>query len=566
MVQLEINCIVACIVFTSSIIADAVLASDPPFHNETPTSMRASSIILVACLASPPIRQQYVFVQRFVIGIGLAAVALAGDHTGSRGVRIADVIFTFLMASMTLSAYMQGGTESLKPSTKSRTSTAPEFTKRETVCALAIALLFYSSCRVIRQCISYASNVEAFQIQILDWNGTSVTVPGYAHMNVASIIALGFGGMVGATVSTLLLSSTSLREVGTGAKRDIMLIGGLLQFMAAFWATVALSDQQEELPILFSASGCTSESCPASGIARRFAMTNGSPSPLWVNSLGLFVLAYGPDSKKEDKRNTSALLSPIVVVWGLLSFVGCVCVVFAYSSFQGSGIYVEISTLICLAGVTVTAFWNTELGCMIFSIGIGYDEITSVIDNSLLVILTYLTHCSILVGVVALILRTLLVIVVDLGWRFFGPRITDVLDDIVGVLTIAGTSIFTFLYLATNSLVSTYEGIFLGPESYERGPNVYARSLVAAVLEHWLPILIFLPMYRSKQVVNLAFGWKLGVWIGTLVVALAVWTTALFMAGRDADHADIYEWSNQYPFMASVIVACIVPWLSISLV
>ena len=560
MVDLEINCIVACIVFTSSIVADAVLASDPPFHNETPTSMRASSIILVACLASPPIRQQYVFVQRLVIGVGLAAVALTGDHTGSRGVRIADVIFTFLLASMTLSAYMQGGTESLKTTGASMTSTAPEFTRRETVCALAIALLFYSSCRVIRQCISYASNVEAFQMQILDWNGTYVNVPGYAHMNVASIIALGFGGVVGATIATLLLSSTSLREAGTGAKRNIMLIGGLLQFMAAFWGTVALSDQQEELPILFSASACTSESCPASGIARRFAMTNGSPSPLWVNALGLFVLAYGPDSNNEDK------LSPIVVVWGLLSFVGCVCVVFAYSSFQGGGIYVEISTLVCLTGVTVTAFWNAELGSMIFAIGISYDEITSVIENSILVILTYLTHCSIFVGTIALILRTVLVMVVDLGWRFFGPQITDVLDDIVGVLTIAGTSIFTFLYLATISLMSTYEGVFLGPDSYEKGPNAYARSLVAAVLEHWLPILIFLPMYRTKQVVNLAFGWKLGAWIGTLVAVLAVWTIALLIAGRDADHADIYEWSNQYPFMMSVIIACIVPWLSISLV
>ena len=408
----------------------------------------------------------------------------------------------------------------------------------------------------------YASNVEDFSISTSSWDSNSTILsPGYAYMSVSSLISTGFGGAVGFAISANLLASNSLRQVGTGAKQNVMFIAAFFQFAAAFWATVALSEQQEELSILFSASACASTTCPASAHGRRFAMLNGSPAALWMNALGTFVLAYTPQTGE-----SSALNSPIVVVWGMLSTVACAGVVFAYSSFSGGGIYVEISTLIAIAGVSISAFWNAELGSIIFAAGIGYDEFVSVSNNSLLTILTYLTHCSIFVGTLCLILRTIIVFIVEIGWKSFGPNVTDILDDVVGVLTVAGMSIFTFLYLATLSLISTYEGALLGPDSYEEPPNRYARSLIAAVLEHWLPVLIFLPLYRTKQVTNLAFGWKLGVWIGSVVLAISIWVVALSVAGRDADHADVYEWGSQYPFIASVLLATFVPWGLLSLI
>ena len=561
-VDLEINCIVSCVVFIASILCDASCALDPQPIHYAPLSMRSSAIVLIACMASPPIRQQFVFIQRLVLATGLAAVALVGSHVSTKTVRFADVMYTFFIGVMTLSSYMQGGTESLKPSSKTMTSEAPEFTRRETVCSLAISALFYSSLRIVRQCIVYASNVDDFSISTSSWDSNSTLIsPGYAYMSVSSLISTGFGGAVGFALSSNLLASNSLREIGTGAKQDIMLISAFFQFAAAFWATVALSEQQEELSVLFSASACESTACPASGFGRRFALLNASPAALWMNALGTFVLAYTP-----QKKESSALSSPIVVVWGMLSTIACAGVVFAYSSFLGSGIYVEISTLIAIAGVSISAFWNAEFGSIIFAAGIGYDEFVSVQNHSLLTLLTYLTHCSIFVGTLCLILRTIVVFVVELGWKLFGPNVTDILDDVVGVLTVAGMSIFTFLYLATLSLISTYDGGLLGPDSYEEPPNRYARSLVAAVLEHWLPILIFLPLYRTKQVTNLAFGWKLGVWIGSVVLAISIWVVALSLAGRDADHADAYMWGSQYPFLASIVLGTFVPWGLLSLI
>lgn len=562
--DLEINCVVSCIVLAAAITADALSALDPNVLNETPTSMRCSAIILAACLASPPIRQRFVFTQRLVLAVGLAAVALTGDHRGSEWIRIADAVFIFIISSTTLSSYMRGGVESLRSSKRKQRSlspNAPEFTRRDSVCALAISMLFYTSFRVIRQAVSYVNNVETFEVATTSWSGAPLTSPGYAYVSVASVIALGFGGVVGVGLSATLLASNTLREVGTSSKRELMLIGGFLQFAAAFWASVALSEQQQVLTALFSASACNSETCPAAGAARRFALMNGGPTTLWINTLATLLLAYGPDSA-EARPST---LSPVVVIWGLLSAVACAAVVFAYSSFSGPGIYVEISTLVALAGVTIAAFWDAELGSTLFAGAMIYDEAVSIMDSGLL-LLTYLTHCSIFVGVFAIALRTAVVFVSDMAWRFCGPGAADVLEDVVGVLTIAGMSIFTFLYLATCGLLGTYSGILLGPDSYEEGPNAYARSLIAACLEHWVPILIFAPLYRSRQVTNIAFGWKLGVWVGTVVLTLGLWTAALAVAGRDAQHIDAYSWSSQTPFVMSVFFVCLIPWASVSLV
>lgn len=559
-IELEVNSVVAAVIFIGAIVFDATSAHDPqPLHN-VPLSMRCSCIILIACLASPPIRQSAVFLQRLVLAIALGVISMVGSHIGSKGSRFADLIFTFLIGTMTLSSYMRGGTESLSKSKKRQlTPDAPAFTRRDSVSALAISILFYSSLRVIRQCIVYSGAVRDFSISTTDWTGNNTNlVPGYALMSVASLCAVGFGGTVSFALSASLLASSSLREIGTGAKREIMLVAGFLQFSAAFWATVALSDQQDELNVIFDAAACNSVACPASGTARRFAMMNGQSSAIWMNTLGTFVLAYTPQSTAEP------LISPVVVVWGLLSTVACIAVIFAYSSFSGPGIYVEISTLISLAGVTIGAFVNAELGSIVFAVGLGYDEFVSASQNSLLTLLTYFTHCSIFVGTMCLILRTVVVLVVEFTWEFIGSKATDILDDVVGVLTVAGMSIFSFLYLATLSLISTYEGDLMGPDSYEPGPQRYARSMIAAVLEHWLPILIFLPLYRSKHVKTIDFGWKLAVWVGSLILSATIWMIALSVAEKEA--SDLYRLEAQYPFMASIVVTTIVPWILLSLI
>lgn len=564
------NHIVASLVFLAAIQTDAVSALDPAGETDfvLPILIRLFALALIALTVFlPPIcaGEMMRIGQNAVFVVALAVAALASNHQAANEVRIVDLILTF---SIGLTIIL-----------------ANAFWARRASGALVTVLIFYANLLTLRQSFRYTENVVDASNTVSDWTGNStVTLPGYGLSSIASILALGFGSTIGVAMAVFMLVDPNART-----RRELFLICGFLQFSSAFWATVALSDQQQELSVLFSASACASEACPAAGSGRRLGMLNGNSTSLWLTSLGTFILAYEPNANSNSnsiyKATTTvttttttpivttttvatqqALSSPIVIVWGALSTVACAAVVFAYSSFQGQSAYIEVSTLVSLVGVTAAAFWNNEFGSLVFTAGIVYDEWRAVQSNSLLTILTYLTHCSIFIGTLTLLLRTIAVIVVDLGWAVLGPRITDRLDDTVGVLTIAGTSIFTFLYFATVVLVSTYNGLLLGPESYEDGPNGYARSMVAAVLEHWLPILVFLPLYRSRQVTNLSIIWKIGIWIGAVAVAVSLWASALTVAGRDADHADAYSWGNQIAFVISIFVTCVAPWAAVVMV
>jgi hypothetical protein len=206
------------------------------------------------------------------------------------------------------------------------------------------------------------------------------------------------------------------------------------------------------------------------------------------------------------------------------------------------------------------------MGSIIFVAGILYDEIVSIQTHSLLVMLSYLTHCSIAVGVFCLVIRTCISILAGYLNDCIGQGFKDILDDLIGVFTVSSMSIFTFLFFATVSLISSYTGLLLGPDSYEFGPQKYARSLVAAVLEHWLPILIVLPLYRTRQVANLSQTWKFVIWIATLVITVGIWVTALLLQDRQPTDADAYKWSDQLGFVSSVLLGTLVPWALVSLV
>ena len=83
----ESNTLAATCLFAAAIVVDALTAFDPASGDESPSAMRLSAVVLITCLAAPPIRQWMVFEQRLVIAVPLLAVALVGHHTTAVGAR-----------------------------------------------------------------------------------------------------------------------------------------------------------------------------------------------------------------------------------------------------------------------------------------------------------------------------------------------------------------------------------------------------------------------------------------------------------------------------------------------
>lgn len=564
--KIERNCLASTTLFIGAIVADALGAIDTPTIDQSPVSMRCTAAVLIACLAAPPLRQSFVFEQRLLTSTALVAVAFFGLHQGSEGVRVVDAVYTWIVLSLTLYSFATGGIEDMgnsKEERKSLSSEAPPYVYRESLCCLSMATLFYSGIRIMRQGFAHSETARNFKVASTTWDGSDRLVTGYASSSTATVIGVSFGGAVAVGLAAVLFSSTDLREVGTGAKKELLSACAFLQLIAAFFTTVAWSEQYTSLTAIWGDVACDSMTCPAAGLARRTSLMNATPIPIWMNALGTAVLAYAPDAKVQTREDETGL-SPPVVAWGVTSIVACVLTTIAYSSFTGAGSYIDYSALIGLTAVAISAFWDTWYGSLVFLIAIGIDEVFTLSTSPAIELLTYFTHSSLFVSFILLSLRVLLSGITEFFWSWLPARVVAVIDDTVGVITIAGTSITVALYLGTCALMASYPGNWVAPDGYEQPDNKYARTWISGILEHWLPVLIWLPLYTRKQEAsNVGPTYRLVTWLVALAVPLAIWLVALSVAAEGANHA---MWTYQPAFLFACLSMLLVPWVAVSFV
>lgn len=566
--KIERNCLAAATLFIGAVVVDGLTAIDPAEIDESPASMRCTAVVLIACLGAPAIRQRLIFEQRVAAGVLLAVTALYGMHQGSVGVRTLDAVYMWLVLSLTLYSFATGGIEDVSAGddAKKRGATskdAPPYTFRESSCSLAMAVLFYSGVRIMRQGFAHSEVARNFKVSGTAWDGSTRETTGYAAASVATTIALTFGGAVATGLAAVLFASNDLREVGTGAKKELLMSAAFMQLLAAFFGTVSWSEQYTGLTAVWSETACDSLTCPAAGMARRTALMNSCPVGIWMNALGTAVLAYAPDARVRT-REDEKMLSPPVVAWGMFSIVGCVLITVAYSSFSGAGSYIDYAMLIALVAVAISAFWDTWYGSVIFLVAIGIDEVFTLMETPAIDLLTYYTHCSLLVSFVLLSLRVAASSVTEFFWSWLPEGLVEIIDDIVGLLTIAGTSVAVALYLGSCVLMASYPGNWVGPDGYEQPDNKYARTWISAILEHWIPVLIWLPMYvRKQEVSQVAQLYRLIAWMSAVLVVVIVWVVSLAVAAQPPNHA---MWAYSGPFLFGGISVLLPPWIAISFV
>lgn len=566
MLEIERNCIASSALFLGAIVADALSATDPALTNESPTSLRCTAAVLIACLAAPPLRQRFVFEQRLVIGCLMCVVALTGLHEGSESVRVMDGLYAFLVLAHTLYSFGSGGIENMGDSSSESNGLsldAAPYVYRESTCCLAASMLFYSGIRIVRQGIVHADVVRTFQVSGLAWDGTLRLTTGYAASSVATTVSLSFGGALCVGVSTLLFSSTDLRELGTSAKKQLLTSCAFLMLFAAFSATLAVSEQQVQLTAVWGASGCPSATCPAAGLARRNSLMNTTPMQLWINALGMVVLAYAPD-ERVNSREEERTMGTEITVWGTVSLFGCVAVAISYLSFTGTEAYVDYAVVLAIASIGISSFYDTWFGSLSFLTALGIDELMKLQYSHASALLTYFTHASLLVSFLLLLLKVLLSGLVETFWYCMAPSLIAVMDDAVGLITIAGTSITTALFLGTTALLIGYGGNWLEPDNFAEPDERYARTWAVAILEHWLPALLWFPLYfRKSEVANVAAFYRILTWLLAPVVPLIVWGVALASTSKPIDHA--YA-AFEPAFLLAIITIGVLPWSALCIV
>ena len=556
----ESNTLAAAAVFLSGIVADSFSAHDPSTPLEAPVALRTTSVVLVACLASPPIRDPYYVQQRVAFIVAVVLIAFAGQHVFGRGTRIADVVYTVVTLGACLLTFWSGGAVgSLDIYRATRSKGAAPFVRREALANLSSSMLLYASLRALRVALVYPSAVRTFETSAQVGEANE---PSYAYASVTTVGALAFGAAAGVGVSVVMVLNEEIRLHGTSAATLVLTTGAFAQLVGAFVATLAHTEQLVELPVLWTSAACSDATlCPAAFRARRFALVNGATTPLWFNGLGTLLMAFSPSLRLRSRMDSSSVEATFqMAAYAVLGIAVCLAAVYNYLSFTGSEAYTDYAVLGALIGVALSAFVSTTFGIFVYVVAIGGDILLMVQTYGPSSIFAHFTHCSNAIIIVLLGTYLIMSVTTDIVWYCLTPRAVEACERAVGVVAVCGTSIAFVLYLGTTALILGYTGQHLPDTQYRAGDARYARTTAIMIAEHWIPLFIWLPLYGCRcEVEMLSNRVRALAWYLSLLLPGIAWITMLLITGNTIVSAYGFEWS--FDFVIAGVITTAIPWM-----
>ena len=519
--MIDSKALYAAIAFLSSIVIDALTSLDPPEQREAPSSMRISSVVLIGCLASPPIRARMVYQQRAFFGALLFAVALAAEHEEAHGSRLADAAYTILTLSAFIFTYSSGG---IDEKLKTRVSKdASQYVRRECCDGIAVAFLFYSSTRVLRAGIQHPECARLFEVDR--------DVVGYAVASSTTTCSLSVAGAIGVFTAVLLGSSERVRKHGTSAASSLVIVSAIVQFAAAFVATLALSDQLEGFPSLWEINtACASSvACPFAFSTRRFAIVNACPSAAWTNALGTLLLAH----KLEDRPRVGSALAPFSVAAAAL--LAALLALWIYLGASWEGARVETASIIGVVAVFTIGFVDRQIGVLAFALAVVVDLLSMLRTSEAVTIFSRPEVCCNVASTALLCAYA----------SFSGNAASS--------LAIAGASISTLVFVVAGAVVAAYSG-----DVFDVGPS--ADVAASFLLQCYLPLLSWVSaLGRKPDVHALGVNTRRGAWLLSPAVPIAAWAAVLLASGTPPSGL----WSVSNVWIA--IAAGVAPWLALGL-
>jgi hypothetical protein len=500
--EVEANTVACSLILACGVAIDAMTAFDPLASAElAPASLRVSSLVLVAILASPKLVGINLVDQRVLVAVCLAAVAFVGKHTSSESLRLGDSLYSVLMLLSTIQIFQSGGIEagSTRPDT---VEDKPH--RRQTMSGLCAALLFYVGLRGVRAAFFLAQSAseykERFQI-----GESFVEATGFAHCSLSVSLSLGFGHGVVIAVAALIGLHTETRVTGSTVVAFEVGFAGVVVCTSALWAFMAIVSGIEALPILYGESSCrgNSGSCPVAARARRFAMVNESSASLWVAGLAMLVFSFAT-----EKRFIQMHPFQGEKVWQRTGFpVGIavlgmsVLAVFRFEHLSGTGWHTDVIMLLSLFSIFTIIFSDTFVGELMYASAMTYEQVALIHEYGRHAVFQHITHLSLTILIVVLwahIAVYALRFFVE-RWWFLEVKKESILNKSLGVLSTAGVSLSFALFLATTLLIASSNGTLPTETANNFRNGSVNRYLVAFSLDHFLPLFVFAPIYASQS-------------------------------------------------------------------
>jgi len=493
------NALTASTFFLAALVSDALTAIDTVQHADVPSSLRGTGIVLVCCLAAPvvinPNNGVYGFFQRPIIGTLLVSAGLAGVHHGGAETRAWDALFTTLCCIAAILLYSTGGVDEQAKKVEGKNQDTAVSTSSS---MLAGALLLYASVRTLRSGLRHPSEVRSFHVAPNDaFNATDFETLGYAYASDVATVSVTFGGAVGVGAAVVMIKHANSLSSDTGTITLQLGSAALFQTIAALSTGLTFGEQIDNLQAIYGPSACQSADsvCKVAATSRRFASVNTPLSGLWLSALGLFALAFPPSARIFSQNDADKFSwSRSGLVFGTLAAAIATTLVFLHGSFEGKGGHISYVML----AMIVAVYWSTYLdhwtGSLIYVIAFVWDQIIYVRDWGTDALLKHATSITLICNTILLAMHMLLT-----TFYYFGER--RVLQSLVGIITVAGSSLAVGLYTASACLLMSTDGSYDVSEFHTRSTgSITAASFFS---QHFIPVFIWAPLYVCRCEVSL---------------------------------------------------------------
>ena len=492
LVWFELNATVAAAIAVSAIAIEALSALPSTSQKDIPASLRCSSLVLIALLASPIVdtvqeekattygvsleMSGFEFEQRGILMLLLLLVAIFGENHGDETIRVADAIFVLVAGwSIVLLFVLRSQ-------------------KRTLGSTLVGSLLFYLGVRITAAAINHSYEVVTFVV-----TADRFDTRGYGLSDSVLATALTFGGtIVTCAGSVILVNDRAIRTNGSHfASPAIAQLAGLA-FAAALIAQLSQYSRLDDLDVIFSTSACGGPGCTAARRARRLYIANSSTGPLWGAVVSLTVFAT-PKNRRANTPTEYFNSNPIPTVGGMVGAVTTVAIVAASIHFGNDELgYVTSELVVLYFSIPAVWFLAAPLGCALFIAGNGmyiHDRLGSIWGFDL----RYWTHWSLATSGV---LVSLLFVTTTLTWVAFNLKIPFVknrealrlppLEVATAALSIALFSLQLALTVTTLVLFASYDGSLVTSE------NSWREQGFEYSLQHSLSFFFAAALYGSR--------------------------------------------------------------------
>ena len=544
----ELNTVIATLIFAASLVGDAISAINKNADSVS-SSMRASGLLLTLTAAAPVIKSKEWGISGDYQSIGWAflvvLVGVVGLHEGNEDVRLSDAVYVTSVSLVAILILVAGGIDSYGRGDVDKETTG-------TVIAFAGSTLIYTSSRVVRS--GFAHSFEVVDASVTQGN---FTTNAYAHASLMATVATVFGGSVGIGAGTVLLTRRESLKQGMHSTEKITTTVGLCSLVSmclAVFAQASYAEQVDDLAALFSEGACMrfTPECEMSAEGRRFSIANTGAANLFLNSLGMAILAFPSSFAMSSREEFASFRWPTEILFAaFVVFVVFTIGVALHLPYEADTAYMDAIVLTLFSSCFVSFYVDTGFGQFLWTLGMVVEQVALVHQYGVEDVFKYLTHMFLLLIVVLHIVHICLSSI-----AFCSER----LELAIGAITFAGLSLSMFLFLASAALQLSLNGY--GMETLNRGNGIHTS--LAYAYQHYTPVVVWGSLLSCRCEVgvlkkSVSKTWMAGLWVGTVVISIVIYVVVFLSMGLSSPTANAVEWKAFGVAMVGVVVA---PWLA----